>query len=159
MSDDKKNLSDELEDMIGDVREDAKKAKEKISQKASELADDAEELSRKAKAKASEFAEDAKDVLNDGKNIAIIAHLTLVGWAIALIMNSSNKTDIGSFYIRQMTGLILVALIVSWIPFFNFFMWTVLFAAWIMSLVGAFGGQMKPTFLLGNQFQDWFKGI
>lgn len=60
MSDDNKNLSDDLDDMIGDAKDSAKKAGKKISQKASELADDAKEFADDAKEKASEFANDAK---------------------------------------------------------------------------------------------------
>lgn len=141
MSDDNKDLSDDLEDMIGDAKEGAKKAGDKISQKASELADD------------------AKEVLSDGKNIGVIAHITFIGWIIALVMNSSNKTEFGSFYIRQMLGLLIIAIITVWIPFLNLVMWLVLLVAWIMSLVAALGGEMKPTFLLGKQFQEWFKSL
>lgn len=65
MSEDNKNLSDDLDDMIGDAKESAKKAGEKISQKASELADDAKELGKEAKEKAAEFAGEAKEAAND----------------------------------------------------------------------------------------------
>ena len=65
MSDENKNLSDDLDDMIGDAKESAKKAGEKISQKASELADDAKELGKEAKEKASEFSGEAKESAND----------------------------------------------------------------------------------------------
>ena len=65
MSDENKNLSDDLDDMIGDAKESAKRAGEKISQKASELADDAKELGKEAKEKASEFAGEAKESAND----------------------------------------------------------------------------------------------
>ncbi|MFD1062808.1 NINE protein [Winogradskyella litorisediminis] len=61
MSDDNKNLNDDLDDMIGDAKESAKRAGEKISQKASEFADDAKEFGKEAKEKASEFANDAKE--------------------------------------------------------------------------------------------------
>jgi TM2 domain-containing membrane protein YozV len=61
MSDDNKNLSDDLNDMLGDAKEGAKKAGDKISQKASELGDEAKELGREAKEKASEFADEAKE--------------------------------------------------------------------------------------------------
>ncbi|MCA0131082.1 YtxH domain-containing protein [Winogradskyella alexanderae] len=159
MADDNKDLKDDLDDMIGDAKESAKKAGDKISQKASEIADDAKELAGEAKEKATEFADDAKEVLSDGKNIAIIAHLTIIGWVIALVMNSNNKTEIGSFYIRQMLGLSIIAFITSWIPILNFLIFIVLFVAWIMSLVGAFSGEKKTTFLFGNQFQEWFKGL
>ncbi|MFC0603690.1 DUF4870 domain-containing protein [Winogradskyella pulchriflava] len=159
MSDDNKNLSDDLDDMLDDAKEGAKKAGDKISQKASELADDAEELGRKAKAKASEFADDAKEVLSDGKNVGIIAHITIIGWIIALIMNGSNRTEFGSFYIRQMLGFCLIGIVTGWIPILGFIVALVLLVAWIMSLISALGGEMKPSFLLGNQFQDWFKGL
>ena len=112
MSEDNKSLGDDLEDMIGDAKDSAKRAGEKISQKTSELADDAKEFAKDAKEKASEFADDAKEVLSDGKNVAIISHLWLLGWIIALVMNSTNKTEIGSFYIRQMLGLALLSFLV-----------------------------------------------
>ncbi len=170
MADDNKDLGDDLNDMLDDAKEGAKRTGDKISQKASELADDAEELGRKAKAKASEFADDAKEaasefaddakeVLSDGKNVAIIAHITLIGWIIALVMNSSNKTEFGSFYIRQMLGLMLIGILTGWIPILGLIISIVLLIAWVMSLVNALGGKMKPTFLLGEQFQEWFKGL
>lgn len=159
MSDDNKDLGDELNDMIGDAKDSAKKAGEKISQKTNEFKEDAKEFANEAKEKASEFANDAKEVLSDGKNIAIIAHITIIGWIIALVMNSNNKTEVGSFYIRQMLGLVIIAFITSWIPFLNLLAFVVLFVAWIMSLISALGGEMKPTWLLGEQFQDWFKSL
>ena len=179
MSDDNKNFSDDLDDMIGDAKESAKNAGEKISssakefsedaktlandakEKASELADDAKnsatEFANDAKNSATEFANDAKDVFSDGKNVAIIAHLTILGWLIAVFMNSSNKTELGSFYIRQYLGIMLLGLVCSVIPVVNVVAWIVPLVMWVMSLVGALSGQKKPVFLLGNQFQDWFK--
>lgn len=159
MSDDTKNLSDDLNDMLGDAKEGAKKAADKASEMAHEAKEKASEFANEAKETAKEFTHDAKEVLSDGKNVAIIAHITIIGWIIALIMNGSNKTELGSFYIRQMLGLALIAVITSWIPIFNLLMGLVLLVAWIMSLVGALGGQMKPTFLFGKQFQEWFKGL
>ncbi|WP_299524687.1 YtxH domain-containing protein [Winogradskyella sp.] len=159
MSDDNKDLGDELNDMIGDAKESAKKAGEKITQKTSELADDAKEFAEEAKEKATEFANEAKEVLSDGKNVAIIAHITLIGWIIAIIMNSSNKTELGSFYIRQMLGFIIISFVLGWIPILNILVLLVLFVAWIMSLIGALGGEKKTSFLLGSQFQEWFKSL
>jgi len=159
MSDDNKDLGDELNDMIGDAKESAKKAGEKISQKTSEFAEDAKEFANDAKEKASEFAEEAKDVLSDGKNVAIIAHITLIGWIIAIVMNGSNRTELGSFYIRQMLGFILLSVVTSLIPIVNFVAWIPIVIAWIMSLISALGGQKKPSWLLGEQFQEWFKGL
>ncbi|RED44515.1 putative membrane protein [Winogradskyella eximia] len=161
MSDDNKNLSDDLDDMIGDVKEGAKKAGDKISQKANEFSDDAKELGREAKQAASDFADDAKQVLSDGKNVAIIAHIWWIGWIIALIMNNGEKkTELGSFYIRQMLGLLLFSFL-SWIPipYFPFIIGVAGLVLWIMSLIGALSGEKKPVPIIGEQFQDWFKSL
>ncbi|TXE16258.1 YtxH domain-containing protein [Psychroserpens burtonensis] len=170
MSDDNKNLSDDLDDMIGDTKEGAKSVGDKISSSAKEFSEDAKEFASDAKEKASEFADeakastkdfanDAKDVLDDGKNIAIIAHITLIGWIIAIVMNSSNKTEYGSFYVRQVLGIMLLGFVCSIVPVVNFIAWILPVAMWIMSLIGALSGEKKPVFLLGNQFQEWFKSI
>lgn len=159
---DEKNLKDDLNDMLGDAKENVKNTADKISHEAKEFADDAKETAKEftddAKEAVKEFSDDAKEVLSDGKNIAIIAHITLIGWVIALIMNNNNKSEFGSFYIRQMLGLIILSLI-SFIPVIGWILWIVVVIAWIMSLVSALGGKMKPTFLLGKQFQDWFKSL
>ncbi|MDU8886765.1 DUF883 domain-containing protein [Yeosuana sp. MJ-SS3] len=147
MSDEKK-LSDDLNEMLGDAKEGAKKA-----------ADKAEEFAKEAKEKASEFADDAKEVLSDGKNIAIIAHITIIGWIIAFVMNTNNKTEFGSFYVRQTLGIFILAFIVSFIPLINVIGWILVLILWVMSLIGAIGGNTKPIFLLGKQFQDWFKSL
>jgi len=150
MSDEKK-LSDDLNDMLGDAKEGAKKAAHK-----------AEEFADEAKERAKEFANEAKEtfteISKDGKNVAIIAHLTLIGWVIALIMNNGNKTELGSFYIRQVLGIIILALL-SWIPLLGWIIGFVCFIMWIMSLISAINGEKKPVFLLGEQFQDWFKSL
>jgi hypothetical protein len=153
-----KNLSDDLNEMLGDAKEGAKKAADKAEEFAKEAKEKASEFAKEAKDSAKEFSEDAKVVFSDGKNVAIIAHFTLIGWIIALVMNSSNKTEFGSFYIRQMLGLMLLSL-VSIIPVIGWVLWLVVFIAWIMSLVSALGGTMKPTFLFGKQFQEWFNSL
>ena len=171
MSDDNKNLSDDLDDMLGDAKEGAKKAADKAKEAASELADDAKEFAGDAKEKAkevyegakeatSEFAEDAKEVLSDGKNVAIIAHITIIGWVIALIMNGGDKkTQFGSFYIRQMLGLSLCAIVFSFIPMVGWIINLGFIVLWIMSLIGALGNEKKLTPVLGQYFQDWFKSL
>ena len=65
MADDNKNLSDDLDDMLGDAKEGAKKAAGKAKEAASDLAEDAKELAGEAKEKAAEFAEDAKEAAKE----------------------------------------------------------------------------------------------
>ncbi len=157
---DEKNLSDDLNDMLGDAKDGVKKATDKASELAEEAKEKASEFADDAKEAAAEFTGNAKQVLGDGKNIAIIAHITIIGWVIALIMNSNDKkSEYASFYIRQMLGLMLLSIVLGLIPVLNLFSWILPVVLWIMSLIGALSGEKKPIFLLGNQFQDWFKSL
>ena len=157
MAEDKKDLGDKAEDAFDNAKK-----------KAKDFAEDAKDAAK-------EFAEDAKDAANDfteeskrtfdasnpdsGKNVAIIAHITIIGWVVALIMNNQNRTEIGSFYIRQVLGIGLLGLVVSWIPLINIIGWIFVVILWIMSLMSAINGTQKPIFLLGTQFQEWFKSL
>ncbi len=152
MADDSKNLSDDLNDMLDDAKDSAKKASDTIS-------NSAKEFSNNAKHTANEFSRDADQAFGDGKNIAIISHITLIGWIIAIVMNSDKKTEFGSFYIRQVLGIMLLGLALSLIPIVNFIAWIVPLVMWIMSLISSLNGEMKPVFLLGDKFQEWFKGL
>nr|MBS0036799.1 hypothetical protein [Saprospiraceae bacterium] len=96
----------------------------------------------------------------DGKTKAIVAHLTLIGWIIALVLNQTeNKDEFASFYIRQMLGLIILSLVISFIPIINLIGWILMLVLWILSLVGAAGGELKPSPFVGAYFQDWFKSL
>lgn len=151
MAKDKKDLKDDLEDILGKAKEGTRKVAEK-----------AEEFAQEAKEKAKEFAgkaqEATKDISRDSKNVAIIAHITIIGWIIAMVMNNDNKTEFGSFYLRQVLGLIILGLF-SWIPIIGWVIGVLCLVLWIMSLISAINGEKKPVFILGEQFQDWFKSL
>lgn len=149
------NLNDDLNDMIGDTKEKASEFANDAKEKASEFADD-------AKQKFDDFAGDAKEVLSDGKNMAIIAHIHLIGWVIAFFMNKDKKNDYASFYLRQTLGIFLLSLvmfILLRIPFVGWIASLVILALWVMSLIGSLSGEKKPVPVLGEMFQDWFKSI
>lgn len=102
----------------------------------------------------------------DGKTVAIISYITLIGFIIALIMNSSKRSAFAAFHIRQSLGIMLTAFVLSLIGIIPILGWIVsilgfllIVVMWIMGLVAAVNGEEKPVFLLGNQFQDWFRGI
>lgn len=91
---------------------------------------------------------------------AIVAHITIIGWLIALITNQPpNQTPLTSFYLRQTLGLVLVGLIAGFIPLVGAIVALIMFIGWIISLVGAI--QNKEMLLpgVGTYFQDWFKSI
>ena len=170
MSEDNKNLQDDLNDMLGDAKQGAKEAADKASEMANDAKEKFNQFSEEAKEKASDFADDAKkaadefandaeQVFKDGKNVAIVSHLFLIGWVIAFIMNSSNRTEFGSFYIRQVLGFMIFGLLFSLIPIVNLIGGFIILIAFVMSFISALGGHMKPSFFLGKQFQDWFKGL
>ena len=151
MSEENKDLGDKASEKATELKEDAKEAFEDAKEKAGEFAEDAKEATK-------EFVDDAKEALSDGKTIAIVAHLTIIGFIIALVMNSSNRTEFGSFYIRQTLGIFLLSLV--WIiPVIGWIAGLLVFVLWVVSLIGALGGNKKPVFLLGDQFQEWFKSI
>jgi len=83
MSDDK-NLSDDLNDMLGDAKEGAKKAAHKAEEFAKEAQEKAKEFASEAKQSAKEFSESANEAFSEvaGDNKKILAGIIgiLFGW-------------------------------------------------------------------------------
>lgn len=108
----------------------------------------------------------------EDRTVAILAYITLIGFIIAIVMHSSKKTQLGAFHLRQILGLFITGLvlwlpgiIISLIPFVNFLMillWPAigitLFVFWIMGLISAVNGQLKPLPVVGEHYQKWFAG-
>jgi uncharacterized membrane protein len=94
----------------------------------------------------------------DARTKAIIAHFYFIGWIVALIINSNNKDEYTTFYLRQTLGIFLAGTVISWIPVVGWLAGLVIFAFWILSFVYAIQGQMK-TIPFGEYFQDWFRGL
>ena len=102
----------------------------------------------------------------NAKTKAIVSHRFVIGWLIALIVNSSKKEQLASFYIRQNLGFIVVwvALEVLRIlpivgPVIRVVGGVLLFIGWLMSLIWSIQGEQKPVPWLGEQFQAWFRGF
>lgn len=73
----KKNLGDDLNDMLGGAKDEAKKVADKANEFAGEAKEKAKEFSNDAKQTASEFAGSAKDTLDNitGENKKVLAGL------------------------------------------------------------------------------------
>ena len=103
--------------------------------------------------------------VQEGKTIAIISYLTVIGTLIAYIMNQNKHNYFASYHIRQAIGIFLVGLIVNFIQRYTHFNWLDValalgvFILWIIGLIGAIQGQEKPVPFLGEQFQEWFRNI
>jgi hypothetical protein len=46
------------------------------------------------------------------KTIAIISHLTIIGWVFALIKYRDEHSELSAFYIRQTLGITLLGIVV-----------------------------------------------
>ena len=99
---------------------------------------------------------------DNSKTVAIVAHLTVIGWIIALILNSQNKSEFGSFHIRNMLGLIIFNFIgIFTIPLF-LIGWIIMifnFVVWLISFINAINNKTEPLLVYGSLFQGWFKGM
>ncbi len=98
----------------------------------------------------------------EGKTIAIVAYLTMVGALIAMTMNAEPKYEFGRFHIRQAFGLHLgflgFAIFLSqwWHPYAWFGLYLCYFILWIYGFLGAVQGQKRLVPLVGSYFQSWF---
>ncbi|HVW12660.1 MAG TPA: hypothetical protein VHB54_02490 [Mucilaginibacter sp.] len=117
---------------------------------------------------------------DNGKNVAIVSYLSIIGWLIAYFaMHNDKKTELGSYHLRQTLlfyifsfgvyivwsvivtalifslslGLASIALLLNWVIYIG------LFVLWIIGFIGAINGEKKPIPLIGDKAQTMFKGI
>ena len=102
-------------------------------------------------------------VVNEDKTVAIVGYLTLIGFIVAVVLHGKKKTRLGAFHLRQSLGLMLLWIaggLFNIIPILGLLVWFVVliggFVLWVMALIAAANGQMKPVPLLGEHFQKWF---
>jgi uncharacterized membrane protein len=100
----------------------------------------------------------------DDKTKSLVAHITLLGWIIALVMNQSDKGANTSFYLRQCLGLYLLLVtgsIVSLIGIgiVGLIIYIIAFILWVLSIVSALSNEQKAVPLVGDFFQKVFKSI
>ncbi|PCI35333.1 MAG: hypothetical protein COB60_03360 [Flavobacteriaceae bacterium] len=103
--------------------------------------------------------------IEEGKTTAIISYITWIGTLIAYFMNNSKRNSFAAFHIRQMTGLVVFQIALGAIGYFlhlgmvESVLQIGLFVLWIIGFVGCIKGEEKRIPLVGDIFQDWFKGI
>lgn len=100
-------------------------------------------------------------IIKEGKTIAVLSYILIVGPLIALSMNSENKNAFASFHIRQGLGLTLTFIILGIsISHFNNIMiaapmWIFISLLTVYGLFSAVKGDIIPLPLLGKLFQKW----
>lgn len=96
---------------------------------------------------------------DDGKVVAILSYITLIGFIVALILHLNNKTDLGGFHLRQSLLLGLAGFVLMIIPVIGWILNIVIFIFAIMGLISAIQGEKKELPLIGKYAQDWFKSL
>ena len=106
-----------------------------------------------------------RQTIEEGKTAAITSYILIVGFLIALSMNSESKNEYATFHIRQGLGLSLtfigLGLIIS--NFENIMiaapMWTFITILMFFGIYGAANGSTKPLPLVGVLYQKWLKNF
>jgi hypothetical protein len=116
---------------------------------------------------------------DEDKTVAIVSYLTLIGFIVAIVLHSSKKTKLGAYHLRQVLGFMLtgvagwiavaiitfiLALVLSFVKFLLAILipliWLAftgaMIALWVMGLIAAVNGQMKPMPVVGPLYQQWF---
>ena len=103
---------------------------------------------------------------NDGKTIAVISYLTIIGLIIAYVMNNDKKTEFGAYHIRQSVGLAATGIALGVVGLIPILGWIIsilgtllLLYMWIMGLINAMNEKKKPLPFFGKKFEEWFKSI
>lgn len=103
----------------------------------------------------------------EGKDIAIISYLTIIGLVIAYFMNKEKQHDFAAFHIRQAAGLAAIGLVFYLIgkifPLLGFLINIVAFIPLIIivviGLMNALNGKRKGVPLFGDFFDKTFQNL
>lgn len=121
---------------------------------------------------------------DDGKTVATIAYLTLIGFVLAIIQHGSNKTKLGAYHLRQVVGFIVtgigsaiflwlisipmlymnmsyqnIANYAAFISIVSFIVWIGLLVCTIISFVNALNGRAKPAPIFGKLYENLFSNM
>ncbi len=96
---------------------------------------------------------------SNAKTVAILSYITLIGWIVALVIHNNDRSELGAFHLRQSLGLFLTMLICAWIPMIGWFLNIIFFAFLIVGLIYAIQGEKKSVPLVGEFYQNIFRGI
>lgn len=113
-----------------------------------------------------ETIENKATVASEGKNIAVISYITIIGLIIAYVMNNDKKDALAAYHIKQSLGLAATGLalgIVGMIPILgwiiNILGIIVLLYMWVMGLMNAINEKESPVPFLGEKYKEWLKNI
>ena len=110
-----------------------------------------------------------------GKMVAILSYCTLIGFIVAIVMNSDqkSKSELGVFHIRQSLGLYITSFAMMFVSFIFVFIpvlgWMIsilinisyigILVLWILGLISAINSEKKLMPVVGQFYQNLLKGI
>jgi len=106
-----------------------------------------------------------EESIEQGKTIAIISYLTILGTIISIFMNNETKNTFASFHIRQALGLWLTFFALGYVvgSFDNWFItlsfWIFFGVLFIYGFMSAVSGRVQATPILGDFYQKIFAGL
>jgi uncharacterized membrane protein len=105
----------------------------------------------------------AATAATEDRTVAILSYVTIFGFIAAIFMHQNHKTRLGAFHLRQMLGMVLTSAagaVCAVVPILGWLVWFVvsigLFGLWLIGLLSALKGEMRPVPLLGEHYQKWF---
>jgi uncharacterized membrane protein len=110
---------------------------------------------------------------SSGKMVPIVSYLTIIGWIIAYVLHTNNRTNLGAFHLRQSAFLFIVGALTSFFGtifggngffggLFNLafgLIGIVLFIFFVMGIIRAANGEEKPLPIVGLAAQKWLSGL
>jgi len=114
---------------------------------------------------------------DNGKTASIISYFTIIGWLIAYFaMHKDNRTELGSYQLRQTLLLNIIAIVLGWgigfvlgiliattgmlsLIYISYLVQLAIFIVWLIGLIGAINGEKKPMPIIGEKAQTMFASI
>lgn len=103
--------------------------------------------------------------IEEGKTMAIVSYLTLIGTLIAFFLNQDKKNQFTAFHTRQALGLWLLQMALGYMVS-GFDSWNITTAFWIgigillfYGVFTAISGKAEPIPILGDFFQKTFASL
>lgn len=103
---------------------------------------------------------------SEGKGIAVIAYITLIGLIIAILQNGEKKNAFSAYHIRQSLGLMCTGIalfILGLIPYIGWILSILgtlaLIACWIMGILNAINEKEQAIPVVGSLYSKWFANI
>ena len=106
-----------------------------------------------------------QNTVDEGKTLALVAYLTLIGTLVAFFMNQEKRNAFTSFHIRQALGLGLLYIAIGYIVssldsmMVSMSFWIFFSVLFLYGIFGAITGKANKIPILGDFFQNLFKSL